>query len=76
MTRVLKRLATLCTLIWLFICMNTEVLGRVARVVKRLATLCLLIWLFTCLRAEVHDQVTWCMIRLPGWLNDLPHCIL
>ena len=53
-TRVGKRLVTLCTLIWLFTCVSTEMLGQIIRVGKRLVTLCTLIWLFTCVSTVVH----------------------
>ena len=47
MTWVDKGLVTLCTLIWLFTCVSTEVRAQMTQLVKRLVTLCTLIWLFT-----------------------------
>ena len=37
-TRHVKRLVTLWTLIWLFTCVSTEVLGQMNSLVKRLVT--------------------------------------
>lgn len=56
-TRLIKSLVTLCTLIWLFTCVSTEVLGQITRVGKRLVTMCTLIRRFTCLSTEVCGQL-------------------
>ena len=57
-TRPLKRLVTLCTLLWLFTCVSSEVRGQITKLVKCLVTLCTLIWLFTCVSSEVCGQST------------------
>ena len=56
-TRLAKQIATLCSLIWNFTCVSTEVGNEVTRVLKRLATLCTLIWLFICMNSEVLGRV-------------------
>ena len=61
---LVKRLVTLCTLIWLFTCVSTEVRGQITQLVKRLVTLCTLIWLFTCVSTEVRGQTPQLVKRL------------
>ena len=63
-SRLVKRLVTLCALIWLFTCVSSEVLGQISRLVKRLVTLCALIWLFTCVSSEVLGQISRLVKRL------------
>ena len=55
-SQFVKRLVTLCTLIWLSTCVSTEVPSQMEQRDKRLVTLCTLIWLFTCVSTEVRGQ--------------------
>ena len=56
-TQLVKRLVTLCTLIWLFTCVSTEVRGQITRVGKRLVTLCILIRVSTEVRGQMVQHV-------------------
>ena len=63
-SQLVKRLVTLCTLVWLFTCVSSEVPGQMTRVAKRLVSLCTLIWLFTCVSTEVRVQIPQVVKRL------------
>ena len=58
MTQLVKRLVTLCSLIWLFTCVSTEMRGQTPQLVKRLVRLCSLVWPFTCVSSELLGQMT------------------
>ena len=70
-TRLVKRPATLYTVMWLFTSMRAGLHGQATRLVtlKRLAILYTLIWFFDCVSMEVYGQVTRLVKRL------FAHCV-